>query len=148
MSKKAAATSAAVLKLLVPAAKAAPTPPVGPALGQRGIKAIDFCRQFNEQTKDLQPDTPIPVVLTANPDRTFSFILKTPPTAFLLKRAAGIDKGTDKPGERWVGRVSVKHVYEIARIKQQDENLRMVGLESLCKSIVASARSIGIEVVF
>jgi large subunit ribosomal protein L11 len=146
MSKKQQAATS-LLRLMVPATKAAPTPPIGPALGQRGVKAIDFCKQFNTRTADLVPDTPVPVLLTVHPDRSFTFVCKTPPTAYLLKKAAGIDKGSANAGSQIVGQVSLKHVYEIGKIKQMDEALKHIQLEKMCKSIVASARSIGINIV-
>jgi large subunit ribosomal protein L11 len=135
MSKKPAAAEQFV-RLLVAAGKASPSPPVGPALGARGVKSMDFCKQFNDKTKNIVAETPIPTVITIKPDRTFTFITKSPPTPFLLKRAAGIEKGA-----------SLKHVYEIAKIKQQDSNLKHLGLQSICGSIIGVAKSIGIQVV-
>src|SRR5689334_19961734 len=104
MSKKQQGAEVLV-RLLVSAGKASPQPPVGPALGARGVKSMDFCKQFNDKTKHIVTDTPIPTVITIKPDRTFSFITKTPPTTFLLKRAAGIEKGASKPGTEIVGKV-------------------------------------------
>ncbi|KAL1918953.1 mitochondrial 54S ribosomal protein uL11m [Calcarisporiella thermophila] len=147
MSKQAIQGSSALLRLLVPAGKATPSPPVGPALGQRGIKSMDFCKQFNDRTSSLAPGTPIPTVITVNPDRTFTFVTKTPPTMFLLKRAAGIEKGAGKPGKEIAGKVSLKHVYEIAKIKQQDEHMRHLSLDKICGSIIGTARTAGIQVV-
>ncbi|KAK9767789.1 mitochondrial 54S ribosomal protein YmL19 [Basidiobolus ranarum] len=144
-AKKPAAT--AFLRILVPAGKASPSPPVGPALGQRGIKSMDFCKQFNDRTKDIEPGTPIPTVITVKPDRTFSFVTKSPPTSWLLKRAAGVEKGSSQPGSQIVGKISLKHVYEIALRKQKDANLAHQELKNICGSIVGSARSVGIEVV-
>ncbi|KAI8328779.1 50S ribosomal protein L11 [Chlamydoabsidia padenii] len=146
MSKKQQAAEVLV-RLLVSAGKASPQPPVGPALGARGVKSMDFCKQFNDKTKHIATDTPIPTVITIKPDRTFTFITKTPPTTFLLKRAAGIDKGAQKPGSEIVGQVSLKHVYEIAKLKQQDANLKHLSLESICGSIIGVAKSVGIQVV-
>ncbi|KAL7752842.1 mitochondrial 54S ribosomal protein YmL19 [Sorochytrium milnesiophthora] len=145
MAKKALTSSQ--LRLLVPAGKATPTPPVGPALGQRGVKAIDFCKQFNDRTSQYTPGTPIPVRLTVKPDRTFTFFTKTPPTSFLLKQAAGITVGASKPGQEVVGKVSVKAVYEIAKIKQQDPHLQNLSLEQICRMIAGSARGTGIDIV-
>ncbi|PVU95248.1 hypothetical protein BB559_002810 [Furculomyces boomerangus] len=147
MSKKGGQkTSSAILKLLVPAQKASPSPPIGPALGQRGVKSMDFCKKFNDLTKEIVAETPIPTIITIKPDRTFSFIIKSPPTSYLLKKAAGIEKGAKKPGSETVGKISLKHVYEIGKLKQKDPGLQHVELESICKSVIGSARSIGIEV--
>ncbi|ORZ21273.1 50S ribosomal protein L11 [Absidia repens] len=146
MSKKQQAAEVLV-RLLVSAGKASPQPPVGPALGARGVKSMDFCKQFNDKTKHVITDTPVPTVITIKPDRTFSFVTKTPPTAFLLKRIAGINKGAQKPGTEIVGNVSLKHVYEIAKLKQQDTNLKHLSLESICGSIIGVARSVGIQVI-
>ncbi|OMJ19696.1 54S ribosomal protein L19, mitochondrial [Smittium culicis] len=147
MSKK-PSSSASILKLLVPAQKATPSPPIGPALGQRGIKSIDFCKKFNEITNNIQPLTPIPTIISIKSDRTFSFITKSPPTSYLLKRSCGVEKGAQKPGSEVVGTVSVKHIYEIAKIKQMDVGLQHVPLENICKSIIGSAKSIGINVKY
>ncbi|KAI8062893.1 50S ribosomal protein L11 [Gongronella butleri] len=146
MSKKQQAAEVLV-RLLVGAGKASPQPPVGPALGARGVKSMDFCKAFNDKTKHLAVDTPVPTVITIKPDRTFTFVTKTPPTTYLLKRAAGIDKGASKPGTEIVGKVSLKHVYEIAKLKQQDTNLKHLSLESICGSIIGVARSVGIQVI-
>ncbi|CAO3596966.1 unnamed protein product [Absidia cylindrospora] len=146
MSKKQQAAEVLV-RLLVSAGKASPQPPVGPALGARGVKSMDFCKQFNDKTKHIITDTPVPTVITIKPDRTFTFITKSPPTTFLLKRSAGVQKGAQKPGTEIVGNVSLKHVYEIAKLKQQDTNLKHLSLESICGSIIGVAKSIGIQVV-
>ncbi|PVV04443.1 hypothetical protein BB560_001053 [Smittium megazygosporum] len=147
MSKKATSGSNAIIRMLVGAQKATPSPPIGPALGQRGVKSMDFCKQFNERTKKIQPGTPTPTLITVRPDRTFSFVTKTPPTSWLLKRAAGIEKGAQKPGSEVVGELSLKHIYEIALIKQQDLHLQHISLENLCKTVIGSAKSVGINVV-
>ncbi|KAL0072928.1 50S ribosomal protein L11 [Phycomyces blakesleeanus] len=146
MSKKPQAAEV-LIRLLVSAGKASPSPPVGPALGARGVKSMDFCKQFNDKTKHIVPETPMPTVITIKPDRTFTFVVKTPPTTFLLKRAAGIAKGASTPGTEVVGSVTLKHVYEIAKLKQQDNNLKHLSLESICGSIIGVAKSVGIEVV-
>ncbi|RSH91660.1 hypothetical protein EHS25_009029 [Saitozyma podzolica] len=111
---------AQLVKIVVPAGKATPSPPVGPALGARGVKAMDFCKEFNARTAHLTPSTPTPTQITINPDRTFSFTFRTPPVSYLLKAAASIDKGSGSPGTSKVGTVSLKHVYEIARIKAHE----------------------------
>ncbi|KAG2224789.1 hypothetical protein INT45_005313 [Circinella minor] len=146
MSKKPQAADALV-RILVAAGKASPSPPVGPALGARGVKSMDFCKQFNDKTKHIVPETPIPTVITIKPDRTFTFVTKTPPTTFLLKRAAGITKGAQTPGTEVVAKLSLKHVYEIAKIKQSDGNLKHLSLESICGSIIGVAKSVGIQIV-
>ncbi|KAI9014171.1 mitochondrial ribosomal protein L11 [Hyaloraphidium curvatum] len=144
---KAAAAKAVTIKLVVPAGKAAPAPPVGPALGQRGVKAIDFCKQFNDRTKHLIPGTPTPCRITVNPDRTFSFVTKSPPTGWLLKKAAGIEKGAARPGEEVAATLSVKHIYEIAKIKQVDKHGGGKPLEVAARAVAGQCRSIGIKVV-
>ncbi|KAI7871169.1 50S ribosomal protein L11 [Spinellus fusiger] len=146
MSKKQQAAEV-VVRLLVSAGKASPSPPVGPALGARGVKAMDFCKQFNDKTKHIVPETPIPTMITIKPDRTFTFVTKSPPTTFLLKRAAGITKGASSPGTEVAGKVTLKHIYEIAKLKQEDANLKHLSLESICGSIIGVAKSVGIEVV-
>ncbi|KAI9004562.1 50S ribosomal protein L11 [Phycomyces nitens] len=146
MSKKPQAAEV-LIRLLVSAGKASPSPPVGPALGARGVKSMDFCKQFNDKTKHIVPETPMPTVITIKPDRTFTFVVKTPPTTFLLKRAAGITKGASTTGTEVVGTVTLKHVYEIAKLKQQDNNLKHLSLESICSSIIGVAKSVGIQVV-
>ncbi|KAJ1916796.1 mitochondrial 54S ribosomal protein YmL19 [Mycoemilia scoparia] len=145
MSKKGSAAS--ILKLVVPSGKATPSPPVGPALGQRGVKSMDFCKQFNDRTKHLLPEIPIPTVITITPDRKFTFVTKSPPTSWLLKNATGIKKGSGKTGKETLGSLSLKHIYEIACIKQKDDHLSHLDLQSICKAVIASAGSIGIKVV-
>ncbi|KAL2913672.1 mitochondrial 54S ribosomal protein YmL19 [Polyrhizophydium stewartii] len=148
MSKKAAAAGAvATVRLLVPAGKAAPAPPVGPALGQKGVKSADFCKLFNDQTKHYIQGIPITTVITVNPDRTFTFINKSPPSPWLLKQAAGIEKGSSQPGVVDVGTVSLKHIYEIAKIKSQDPAFEGVSLEAVCRRVIGTARGMGIKVV-
>ncbi|CAE6457676.1 unnamed protein product [Rhizoctonia solani] len=131
MSKPAAA--AQIVRLLVPAGKAAPTPPVGPALGARGVKSMDFCKEFNARTAHMEPGIPTPTLITVQPDRTFTFVTKTPPVSYFLKKAAGIEKGTARPGHDWVGTLTLKHVYEIAKIKATDEHMKHIGLEGITK---------------
>ncbi|KAG0000291.1 hypothetical protein BGZ65_004491 [Modicella reniformis] len=149
MSKKAPAAAASLLRLVVPAGKATPTPPIGPALGQRGVKSMDFCKQFNDRTKTVEAGTPLPVVINVKGDRTFTFVTKSPPTSFFLKRAAGIEKGATDigKGKAYVGKVNLKQVYEIARIKQADDGMGHLALKGICSAVVGSARSMGIEVV-
>ena len=134
-------------RLLIPAGKAAPTPPVGPALGARGVKSMDFCKEFNAKTAHIAPGVPIPTLITVQPDRTFTFITKTPPASYFLKQAAGIEKGTGRPGHEVTGTISLKHVYEIAKIKATDEHMKTLPLESIARMIVGSAKSLGVQVV-
>ncbi|KAJ1968057.1 mitochondrial 54S ribosomal protein YmL19 [Dispira parvispora] len=143
----AAKSVSSLLRLVVPAGKATPSPPVGPALGQRGVKSMDFCKQFNDRTKNITPLTPTPVIINVKPDRTFSFVVKTPPTSYLLKKAAGVQKGATNPGQEFVGTISLKHVYEIAKIKKTDSAMAHIDMHSICKSIIGTARSTGIKVV-
>jgi len=134
-------------RILIPAGKAAPTPPVGPALGARGVKSMDFCKEFNARTSHVEPGVPTPTLITVQPDRSFTFITKTPPTSYFLKKAAGIEKGTGRPGHEIIGTISVKHVYEIAKIKQTDEHLKHLKLESIARSVIGTARTLGVQVV-
>ena len=134
-------------RLLIAAGKAAPTPPVGPALGARGVRSMDFCKEFNARTAHISPGTPIPTMITIQPDRTFTFITKTPTVSYFLKKAANIEKGTGRPGHETVGAVSLKHVYEIAKIKATDEHLKHLRLEAIASTIVGSARTLGVQVV-
>ncbi|KAG5980421.1 hypothetical protein E4U55_004038 [Claviceps digitariae] len=143
-----------VVKLIVGAGQASPSPPVGPALGSRGVKSIDFCKEFNARTANITPGTPIPCRVTVRPDRSFHFDVRTPQTSWLLlsaieapKNKKGIRKGASKPGHEIVGTLSLKHIYEIAKIKQSELRLSGLSLEGLCKSIIYQAKSIGIDVV-
>jgi large subunit ribosomal protein L11 len=134
------------VKLQVMAAKATPAPPIGPALGQAQVNIMEFCKQFNERTKDPQMvGLTIPVVITVYADRTFSFITKTPPAPVLLKKAAGIAKGSGTPNKEKLGKVTEKQILEIATQKMPDMNASSV--EAAAKSIRGTARSMGIEVV-
>jgi large subunit ribosomal protein L11 len=133
-----------LIKLQVPAGKANPSPPIGPALGQRGLNIMEFCKAFNAQTQKLEPGLPIPVVITAYADKSFTFIMKTPPATILIKKAAKIDKGSPRPHTDKVGRISRAQAEEIARTKMPD--LTASDLEAALKTIAGSARSMGIEV--
>lgn len=133
------------IKLQVAAGKANPSPPIGPALGQRGLNIMEFCKAFNAQTQAIEPGTPIPVVITVYADRTFSFITKTPPNTFFLKKAAGIAKGTQTPGRENVGKVTMAQIREIAAIKMPD--LNALDIDAACQMLIGSARSMGLEVV-
>ena len=133
------------IKLQVPAGKANPSPPIGPALGQRGLNIMEFCKAFNAQTQKLEPGMPIPVIITAYADRSFTFVTKTPPNSYFLMKAAGIEKGSQAPGKGTVGKVTMKQIREIAEKKMVDLNAK--DIEGACQMIVGSARSMGLEVV-
>ena len=140
------------LKLQIKAGQANPSPPVGPALGQRGINIMEFCKAFNARTQEMEPGSPTPVVITYYADKSFTFETKTPPASFLLKKAAGLKpvgkrnraKGSDKPGRTTAGTVTAKQVREIAEAKMKD--LSANDIEAAMQIILGSARSIGIEV--
>jgi large subunit ribosomal protein L11 len=135
-----------LIKLQVPAGKANPSPPIGPALGQRGLNIMEFVKAFNAATQNLEPGMPIPVVITAYGDRSFTFVTKTPPASYFLKQAAGIAKGSPTVSRGGsVGRVTMDQVREIAEKKMADLNANDV--DAACKMIIGSARSMGIEVV-
>jgi large subunit ribosomal protein L11 len=134
----------AEIKLQIPAGAANPSPPVGPARGQRGVNIMEFCKAFNAQTQG-QAGLIIPVIITVYADRSFTFITKTPPASILLKRAAGIEKGSREPGKTSAGRVTRKQVEEIARLKMPD--LTAADLEQAMRTIEGTARSLGLEVV-
>ena len=133
------------IKLQVPAGKANPSPPIGPALGQRGLNIMEFCKAFNAATQGMEPGMPVPVVITAFADRTFTFTTKTPPASFFLKRAAGLDKGAATPGRSTAGKVTIDQVREIAQAKMAD--LNAADLDAAVQMIKGSARSMGLEVV-
>jgi len=136
---------AGYIKLQVPAGQANPSPPIGPALvGQAGLNIMEFCKAFNAETQGMEQGMPIPVVITAYADRTFSFIKKTPPASFYLKKAAKLPKAANNPGKETVGSVTMKQVREIAELKMVDFNTKDV--DQACKMIIGSARSMGIEV--
>src|SRR5215469_12539792 len=133
------------IKLEVPAGSANPSPPIGPALGQRGLNIMEFCKAFNAQTQNLEKGMPVPVVITAYADRTFTFITKTPPVSYFLKKAANLEKGSQTPGKGTVGSVTMAQVRDIATKKMQDLNANDV--EAAARMIAGSARSMGLEVV-
>ena len=136
---------AGYIKLQVPAGKANPSPPIGPALGQRGLNIMEFCKAFNADTQNMEPGMPIPVVITVYADRTFSYISKTPPASYHLKKAARLEKAAGEPGREQCGQVTMAQVREIAERKMVDLNAN--DIEAACKTIMGSARSMGIEVV-
>ena len=133
------------IKLQVPAGKATPSPPIGPALGQRGLNIMEFCKAFNAQTQAMEPGMPIPVVITAFADRTFTFVTKTPPMTYFLKKAAGLQKGSQTPGKATAGSVTMAQCREIAEAKMPDLNANDV--DGAVQMVVGSARSMGLEVV-
>ena len=132
------------VKLQVPAGKANPSPPIGPALGQRGLNIMEFCKQFNAQTQGLEPGLPIPVVITAFADKSFTFVMKTPPATILIKKAAKIDKGSKVPHTDKVGTITREQAEQIAKTKQPD--LTAADLDAAVRTIAGSARSMGIVV--
>ena len=132
------------IKLQVPAGKANPSPPIGPALGQRGLNIMEFCKAFNAQTQGLEPGLPIPVVITAFADKSFTFVMKTPPASILLKKAAGLQKGSANPLTNKVGTVTRAQLEEIAKTKQAD--LTGADLDACVRIIAGSARSMGLDV--
>ena len=134
-----------LIKLEVPAGAANPSPPIGPALGQRGLNIMEFCKAFNAQTQNLEKGMPIPVVITAYADRSFTFITKTPPASFFLKKAAKLKKGGSEPGRTPAGRVTMAQCREIAEAKMADLNAN--DIDAAAEMIKGSARSMGLEVV-
>jgi len=132
------------IKLQIPAGKANPSPPVGPALGQRGLNIMEFCKAFNAATQSVEPGLPIPVVITAFADKSFTFVMKTPPATILIKKAAKIDKGSPRPHTDKVGKITRAQAEEIAKTKMPD--LTASDMDAAVRTIAGSARSMGIEV--
>ena len=132
------------IKLQIPAGKANPSPPIGPALGQRGLNIMEFCKAFNAQTQGIEPGMPIPVVITAFADKSFTFVMGTPPATYLIKKAAKLDKGSAKPHTDKVGMITRAQAEEIAKTKMP--NLTAADLEAAVKTIAGSARSMGVTV--
>ncbi len=132
------------VKLQVPAGKANPSPPIGPALGQRGLNIMEFCKAFNAATQGMEPGLPVPVVITAYADKSFTFVMKTPPASVLIKKAAGIGKGSARPHADKVGKLTRAQVEEIAKSKAPD--LTAADLEAAMRTVAGSARSMGVEV--
>jgi large subunit ribosomal protein L11 len=133
-----------LIKLQVPAGKANPSPPIGPALGQRGLNIMEFCKAFNAQTQKMEPGLPVPVVITAYQDKSFTFVMKTPPASVLIRKAAKVEKGSPRPHTDKVGRITRAQAEEIARMKTPD--LTAADLEAAVRTIAGSARSMGVEV--
>ena len=134
----------AYVKLQVAAGKANPSPPVGPALGQHGVNIMEFCKAFNAQTQGMEVGSPVPVIISVYSDRSFTFVMKTPPASFLLKKAAGIKSGSGRPNTQKVGTVTRAQLEEIANTKQSD--LTAASLDAAVRTIAGSARSMGLEV--
>jgi len=133
----------AYIKLQVPAGQANPSPPVGPALGQHGVNIMEFCKAFNAKTQSMEGGMPIPVIITVYADRSFSFITKTPPAAILLRKAAGVDKGSGEPNTKKVGTVNRKQLEEIVKTKEPD--LTAADMDAAVRTIAGTARSMGIK---
>jgi large subunit ribosomal protein L11 len=132
------------IKLQIPAGQANPSPPVGPALGQRGVNIMEFCKSFNAQTQGMEQGMPIPVTITVYSDRSFTFVTRTPPASYFLKRAAGQEKGSGTPGRDKKGSVTMAQIRDIAQKKMADLNAH--DMEAACRMLVGSARSMGLEV--
>ena len=132
------------IKLQIPAGQANPSPPVGPALGQQGVNIMEFCKAFNAQTQSIEKGLPTPVVITVYSDRSFTFILKTPPASVLIRKAIGIEKGSGAPNTNKVGRITRKQIEDVAKMKQPD--LTAADLEAAVRTIAGSARSMGVDV--
>ena len=133
------------IKLQVPAGKANPSPPIGPALGQRGVNIMEFCKAFNAQTQDQENGTPLPTVISVYADRSFSFVTKTPPASYLIKKAANLKSGSKEPGKVVAGKIKRSQLAEIATAKMKDLNAN--DIEAATKTIEGSARAMGLEVV-
>ncbi|HHJ63563.1 MAG TPA: 50S ribosomal protein L11 [Aquifex aeolicus] len=140
MAKKVVGT----IELMLPAQQASPAPPVGPALGQHGVNIMEFVKQFNAASRDFEPGTVVPVVITVYQDRSFTFIMKTPPVSYLLKKAAGVEKGSSDPKKQKVGRITLKQLEEIAKTKLKDMNTD--DLQAAMRTVAGTARSMGIEI--
>ncbi len=131
------------IKLQVPAGKANPSPPIGPALGQKGLNIMEFCKAFNAKTQSMEPGLPIPVVITAYADKSFTFIMKTPPATVLIKKAIKLDKGSAKPHTDKVGKISRAQLEEIAKLKEPD--LTAADMDAAVRTIAGTARSMGVD---
>lgn len=134
------------VKLQLPAGKANPSPPVGPALGQHGVNIMAFCKDFNARTQHIKSDVPMSVMVTAYKDNSFDFVVKSPSASYFLKKAAGLQSGGGNAGHKVAGTVTPKHIYEIAKIKQSDPDCQYMSLEAISKSIMGTAQSMGIQV--
>ncbi len=132
------------IKLQVPAGKANPSPPVGPALGQHGVNIMEFCKAFNAQTQDVEAGLPLPVIITVYSDRSFTFVIKTPPASVLLKKTLGLDKGSSTPNTSKVGKATREQLEEVAKVKMPD--LTAADMEAAVRTVAGTARSMGIDV--
>ncbi|KAJ4837923.1 hypothetical protein Tsubulata_022513 [Turnera subulata] len=137
----------ATIRLTIPAGGARTAPPLGPALGQYKVNLMAFCKDFNARTQKYKPETPVGVTITTFKDNTFEFVVKSPSVTWYLKKAAGIEFGSPRPGHVEASTVTLKHVHEIAKVKQSDPFCQYMPLESICKSVIATANSMGIRVV-
>ena len=151
MSKKVAAGAAhivvATLKLVIPAGKAAPAPPLGPALGQKGVAIGQFVKDFNDQTKQFIPGTELPVRLAVKGDRSYSYTVGQPTAAYFVLRAAGLLKGAKHAGKETAGTITLRHVYEIAQIKLKDPTVKHMNLQTMAQCVIGTARSVGVRVL-
>ena len=139
---------AKIIRMRIPAGQAKPAPPVGTQLGGAGLNIMGFCKDFNAKTQEFIDGTPIPVVITAYKDRTFEYYMKSPPVTYFVLKAAGLEKGANSPGHEVAGYLSLKHIYEIAKVKQADPHLKKhLSVKSWVSQIIASCKSIGVEVV-
>lgn len=135
------------MKTIIKAGQAAPAPPLGPQLGQRGIQIANFCKDFNEKTSHIKDGVPLPTRIFVKPDRSVEMVIKPPTATYLLKNAAGIQRGARLLGQEIAGKVTLKHIYEIAKVKSQDPSFENVELIRICRLVIGSAHSLGIEVV-
>ena len=142
-----AKTPIALVRLVVPAGAAKPPPPVGPALGQHGVNIMSFCKDFNDKPSAHKSAVPVPVEIAIYGDKSFEWRMKTPPASYFIAKAAGVAKSSTRPGHAFVGSINLKHAYEIAKVKASDETMGHVGLESAPKSVLGTARAMGIRVV-
>lgn len=133
------------IKLQISAGMANPSPPIGPALGQKGVNIMEFCKEFNTSTENVEKGLPVSVIISVYQDRSFSFVIKSPPASILLKKAAGIKSGSGKPNLISAGRISRTQIYDISKIKESD--MTGANIESISRSIIGTARSMGLEVV-
>jgi large subunit ribosomal protein L11 len=133
------------IKLVIQAGAAKPSPPVGPALGQAGLNIMSFCKEFNAKTANYKEGVPLRVFVRVYNDKSYDWLLKTPPASWLIKKAAGLERAADRPGHEIIGTISLKHIYEIAMIKRRDTP--NIPLEAICKNLMSSCKSMGIKVV-